>query len=70
MKAIATETQSTIRIGTLIQLGWDLRRYTALGNLEMDNQSRTKDLPDDDHNFNYSEHNGTDNDDKVDNLPL
>jgi hypothetical protein len=70
MKAIATETQSTIRVGTLIQLGWDLRRYAALGNLEMDHWSGTKDLPDDDHNYNHSEHNGTDDDDKVDNLPL
>lgn len=26
IKAMATETQSTIRVGTLIQSGWDLRR--------------------------------------------
>jgi hypothetical protein len=30
MKAIATETQSTINRGTLIQPGYDFRRYPAL----------------------------------------
>jgi hypothetical protein len=29
IKAIATETQSTIRVGTLIQPGCDLRKYAA-----------------------------------------
>ena len=50
MKAIATETQSTIRVATLIQLGWTLRRYAALGNLERVCPSGINDLPDDDHN--------------------
>lgn len=70
MKAIATETQSTIRVGTLIQPGWALRRYAALGSLAMGRQRVINDLPDNDHNYNHSEHNGTDDDDKVDNLPL
>jgi hypothetical protein len=30
MKAIATETQSTIKSGTSIQSGYDFRRYVAL----------------------------------------
>lgn len=70
MKAIATETQSTIRVATLIQLGWTLRRYAALGRLERVCPSRIIELPDDDHNYDHSEHDGTDDDYKVDNLPL
>lgn len=58
MNAIATETQSTINNGTLIQSGYDLRRYAALVGLVTASLASWKhtNVPDDNDNKYHGEH--------------
>ena len=70
IKAIATLTQSTINVGTLIQEGWSLRSQPALECNLASFISRVwcRYTPQDDYEHDHTEHDRDDYDDEVQNL--
>lgn len=74
INAIATETQSTIRVGTLIQSGYDFLKYAALHINQYLESASTKnyviDVPYNDYKSNHGYHESNNHKNKVENLSL
>lgn len=71
IKAIATETQSTINVGTLMKAGCFGRKYAALNILSQRQVHKLRGLiPDNNNDDDHGEHNRADDQNEVENFPL
>jgi hypothetical protein len=71
IKAIATETQSTINVGTLMKAGCFGRKYAALNIVSQRQVHKLRGLiPDNNNDDDHGEHNRADDQNEVENFPL